>query len=102
MPSVSRAAWDHAGPDSTGTPSAASTSALPLRLDTERLPCLTTGTPAAATTRAVAVLMLNVPDPSPPVPQVSRMGRVGHLRRCMAPRNTSTATANSEADSPLQ
>src|SRR3954451_4794594 len=102
MPRVSRAAWDHAGPDSTGTPRAANTSALPLRLDTERLPCLTTGTPAAATTRAVAVLMLNVPEPSPPAPQVSRTGRAGQLSRCIAPRSRVTALASSDADSPLQ
>ena len=53
------------------TPSASSTSALPHRLDTERLPCLATRTPQAATTSAAAVEMLNVPERSPPVPQVS-------------------------------
>ena len=52
------------------TPSASSTSALPERLDMDRLPCLATGMPAAAATRAVAVEMLNVLSP-PPVPQVS-------------------------------
>ena len=40
------------------TPSASNTSALPQRLDTERLPCLATGTPQAATTSAAAVEML--------------------------------------------
>ena len=56
------------------TPRAASASADPVRLVTARLPCLATGTPAAATTSAAAVLMLNVPEPSPPVPQVSMQG----------------------------
>ncbi len=37
----------------------------------ERLPCLATGTPQAATTNEATVEMLNVPAPSPPVPQVS-------------------------------
>ena len=36
------------------TPSASNTSALPQRLDTERLPCLATRTPHAATTSAAA------------------------------------------------
>ncbi|MMZ60154.1 hypothetical protein D1872_222290 [compost metagenome] len=53
------------------TPSASSTSALPLLLDTARLPCLATRTPPAAATSAAAVEMLNVPPPSPPVPHVS-------------------------------
>jgi hypothetical protein len=53
------------------TPSASSTSALPLLLETLRLPCLATTTPAPATTKAAAVEMLKVCSPSPPVPQVS-------------------------------
>ena len=40
----------------------------------ERLPCLATCTPAPATTKAATVEMLNVPAPSPPVPQVSTSG----------------------------
>src|SRR5207247_2067485 len=42
-----------------------------VRPDIERLPCLATLRPAPATTNAVAVEMLNVPEASPPVPQVS-------------------------------
>ena len=53
------------------TPAASSTSALPQLLDMDLLPCLATGSPAPATTKAVVVDTLNVPDPSPPVPQVS-------------------------------
>src|SRR5208283_1208237 len=52
-------------------PSASRTSALPDWLDTERLPCFATGMPEEATTIAVVVEILNVPDISPPVPQVS-------------------------------
>ncbi len=53
------------------TPSAASTSAAPLREDSARLPCLATGTPAPATTNAAQVVMLYEPDASPPVPRRS-------------------------------
>jgi hypothetical protein len=53
------------------TPSASSTSALPLLLDTARPPCFATFTPAAAATNAAAVEILKVCKPSPPVPQVS-------------------------------
>lgn len=56
------------------TPNASSTSALPQRLETERLPCLATAAPAAAATKAAAVEMLNVLAPSPPVPHVSTSG----------------------------
>lgn len=59
------------GGRSKRTPSASTTSALPHRLLTERLPCLATGMPAPATTNAVAVETLKVPVASPPVPQVS-------------------------------
>ena len=59
---------------SIATPRASSTSALPQRLEIERLPCLATRTPAAAATSAAAVETLNVPRPSPPVPQVSSKG----------------------------
>ena len=52
-------------------PSASSTSALPLREDTERLPCLATFAPAAALTKVAAVEMLKVCAPSPPVPTTS-------------------------------
>ena len=54
------------------TPSASKTSALPHRLETDRLPCLATRTPAAASTSAAAVDTLTVPARSPPVPHVSK------------------------------
>ncbi|AUB41102.1 hypothetical protein COO91_07145 [Nostoc flagelliforme CCNUN1] len=53
------------------TPKASNTSALPVRLDAERLPCFATGIPDAAATNATAVEILKVDEPSPPVPQVS-------------------------------
>ncbi|MNY18839.1 hypothetical protein D3C86_1522460 [compost metagenome] len=53
------------------TPSASSTSALPDLDDTPRLPCLAIFAPAAAATNIDAVEMLNVCDPSPPVPTIS-------------------------------
>ena len=52
-------------------PHASSRSALPHWLEIERLPCFATCTPAPATTNAAMVEMLNVLQPSPPVPQVS-------------------------------
>ena len=52
-------------------PSASSTSADPERDVIARLPCFATGTPAAATMNAEVVEMLNVPEPSPPVPTMS-------------------------------
>ena len=64
-----------------GTPSASSTSAEPEREEAARLPCLATAQPQAAATSAAVVEMLNVPEPSPPVPAVStRSSRAGaHL-----------------------
>ena len=56
---------------STFTPSAASTSAPPVREDSARLPCLATGTPQPATTKVTAVETFSVPAASPPVPQTS-------------------------------
>ena len=47
------------------------TSAEPLLLLTERLPCLATIPPAAATTNEAAVETLNKFAPSPPVPTIS-------------------------------
>ena len=44
---------------------------LPELLETERLPCFATRPPAAAATMALAVEILNVLAPSPPVPQRS-------------------------------
>src|SRR6185436_19291870 len=73
----------------------------PDRLATDRLPCFATWTPPAAATRAAAVEMLNVPRPSPPVPQVSttpaRPWRMWTERRRMA----AAAPAISGTDSPF-
>ena len=76
------------GGAATLTPSASKTSALPHRLDTDRLPCLATVTPHAATTIAAADEMLNVPERSPPVPHVSNTspGGVAQLHRVLAHR----------------
>ena len=70
-PARSSAAPAARGVSANGTPLLASTSALPERLETERLPCFATPIPSAAIRRAVAVEMLKAFDPSPPVPQVS-------------------------------
>ena len=66
--------FSHRWPPGTsviGTPSASSTSALPLLLLTPRLPCLLTRAPQAAATNMLQVLMLKVCEPSPPVPTMS-------------------------------
>ncbi len=57
------------------TPIASRTSALPQRLLIARLPCLATVRPAPATTKDVTVEMLKVWLASPPVPQVSTIGK---------------------------
>ena len=62
MPASARQRSTTAGDAVTRTPSASNTSALPDRLDTERLPCLATRTPHAATTSAAHDEMLKVPD----------------------------------------
>ena len=67
-------------------PRASSTSALPDLDDTPRLPCLATVAPAAAATNMVAVEMLKVCEPSPPVPTMSMK---------WGPPSTSTLLANS-------
>ena len=56
------------------TPRLSIRSALPQRLEMDRLPCLATRTPAPAITNAATVEMLKVQAPSPPVPQVSISG----------------------------
>jgi hypothetical protein len=101
MPARSRHARAAFPSSSTRTPKAASTSALPLRLDMARLPCLTTGTPAPAATRAVAVLMLNVLLPSPPVPQVSSTSSRPDASGTQYSRSTAAAAANSSGVSPF-
>ena len=56
-------------------PACINKSALPLRLDTEWLPCLATRAPALLATILLMVDMLNVFLPSPPVPTMSiRLG----------------------------
>ena len=85
---------------SSGTPSASKTSALPQRLETERLPCLATGRPQAATTTAAAVEMLSVCEPSPPVPQVSTTSGSPCSTTVIAPRIASAAPAIASAVSP--
>ena len=59
------------GESSIWTPKASRTSALPQDPEAARLPCLATFSPAPAATKAVAVEMLKVFLPSPPVPTVS-------------------------------
>ncbi len=54
-----------------GIPIASKTSALPHRLEADRLPCLATGRPQAATTTAAPLDRFKVWEPSPPVPHVS-------------------------------
>src|SRR5690606_6404341 len=63
------------GCSSIAAPSASSASALPDFEDTLRLPCLATRPPAAATTNMLAVEMLKVCEPSPPVPTMSTRWR---------------------------
>ena len=70
-PTSSMQAATSAGARSIRTPSASSTSADPHRDETARLPCLAITAPAAAATSAADVEMLNVSEPSPPVPHVS-------------------------------
>ena len=84
---------------STLTPSAASTSAPPVREDSARLPCLATGTPAPATTKVTAVETFNVPALSPPVPQTS-MAPSGAVMAVMRLRMARTAPVSSATVSP--
>ncbi len=73
-------------------PSASSTSALPHKLDTERLPCLTTRAPAAAARSAAPVERFKLPEPSPPVPTMSTQSALsamaGLRASCAWPRRT--------------
>lgn len=71
IPVASMEAATCSGARSMLTPSASSTSALPDLLETLRLPCLATLAPAAADTNMVAVEILKVCEPSPPVPTIS-------------------------------
>ena len=56
-------------------PSASIKSALPLRLEKARLPCLTTGRPQAAASNAAPVDKFRLPEASPPVPTMSMASR---------------------------
>lgn len=76
-----------------------SASAAPDFEESLRFPCLATGTPAPATTKAVAVEMLRVPFPSPPVPTMS-IAPSGARTRCIFARITDAAAAISVTVSP--
>ena len=71
IPTSSRISPILSGVRLMSTPSASSTSALPLREVNDRLPCFAIGTPAPAATNAAAVEILNVVTVPPPVPAVS-------------------------------
>src|SRR5690606_26276408 len=90
------------GGASRGTPSSWSTSALPERLETARLPCFATGTPAAATIRAAPVDRFRLPRPSPPVPQVSRSTSKEWSTATMWSRRLRAAAAMTSGVSPLR
>ena len=89
------------GGRSSRTPAASSTSALPERPETERLPCFATLAPAPAATRAPAVETLNVPRASPPVPQVSTRCVPSTSTRVARRRITAAAAAISSTVSPF-
>ena len=89
------------GDRSIRAPAASSTSALPLAPDAARLPCYAMFPPAPATTKAAAVEILNVPIPSPPVPQVSIKGLRSMCTRAASSRITLAAAAISSMVSPF-
>ena len=62
------------------TPRASRQSAVPLREEAARLPCLATFTPPAAHTRAAVVEILKLPALSPPVPTISKTSMPGSTR----------------------
>src|SRR5690349_11831569 len=66
-----------------------------------RLPCLATLTPQAAATNAAVVLMLKVPDLSPPVPQLSSNGPAGICEATALSSNDRAAPTSSSALGPL-
>ena len=101
MPTWRMARAVAAGGRSRRMPQASSRSALPHWLEIERLPCLATCTPVPATTKAATVEMLNVSQPSPPVPQVSsrvwpaRPASMGTaIRRMARAKPTSSSTVS--------
>jgi hypothetical protein len=75
------------------TPSASSTSALPDLLETLRPPCFATFAPAAAVTNIVAVEMLKVCAPSPPVPTISTKFELSGTWTCRANSRITVAAA---------
>src|ERR1700722_1817638 len=81
------------------TPSAVSTSALPEREESARLPCFATGTPAPATMKAAQVEMLKEPEASPPVPTTSTAS-AGAATVSIFARIAVTAPVISSTDSP--
>ena len=72
MPASVRQRSTTAGGAAIRIPRASYTSAPPVRLEADRLPCFATRTPHAATTIATHDEMLKVADRSPPVPQQSK------------------------------
>jgi len=73
-------------------------SALPLRLEIDRLPCLTMGSPQAAANNAAPVERFKLPEPSPPVPTMSMAssaaGNAGLMASArMAPAKPRTSSA---------
>ena len=102
IPISSRMSPIISGVRSIRTPSASSTSALPLREVKDRFPCFAIGTPAPAATRAAAVEMLNVVTSPPPVPAVSTR-TVGSFERTgiIAARSALTPPATSAGSTPL-
>ncbi len=102
IPARSSASAISSGVSSMATPRASSTSALPQRDVTERLPCLATGTPAPATTKAAAVEMLKVVTEPPPVPAVSTSREESADRTArMADRSALTPPATSDGATPF-
>ena len=99
MPQVASAFSTTSGPTITLMPIWVCTSAVPDLDDRLRLPCLATGTPAPATTKAVAVEMLSVCLPSPPVPTIS-IAPLGAFTALHLARITAAAAAYSSTVSP--
>ena len=90
-----------AGVSARSRPRASNRSALPDRLETERLPCLATQAPAPAATRAAADEMLKVPVQSPPVPTVSTQPATRGVIRLAAASRERTPPVISSTVSPL-
>jgi hypothetical protein len=83
-------------------PSACSTSEAPDFELSARLPCLATGMPAAAATIEVAVEMLSVSAPSPPVPTISTtLSGASTVTGTILARRIETAAAISPTVSPF-